>query len=106
MLLSICYIFLCYHFPKRGKHSEADKGSGQLNDSIWATVLGVSKTFGITARQALYDISYTNAILYSKATPMYGDKPDDEDKPLFDETKDANNPDLFNDFENEEVVRV
>lgn len=66
----------------------------------------MSRTFGITARQALYDISYTNAILYSKATPMYGDKPDDEDKPLFDETKDANNPDLFNDFENEEVVRV
>lgn len=54
----------------------------------------------------MYDISYTNAILYSKATPMYGDKSDDEDKPLFDETKDANNPDLFNDFENEEVVRV
>lgn len=53
----------------------------------------------------MYDISYTNAILYSKATPMYGDKSDDEDKPLFDETKDAN-PDLFNDFENEEVVRV
>lgn len=54
----------------------------------------------------MYEISYTNAILYSKATPMYGDKSDDENKPLFDETKDANNPDLFNDFENEEVVRV
>lgn len=52
----------------------------------------------------MYDISYTNAILYSKATPMYY-KSDDEE-PVFDDTKDANNPDLFNDFENEEVIRV
>lgn len=35
---------------------------------------------------------------------MYGDKSDDEDIPKFDETKDANNPDLFNDFDNEEIV--
>lgn len=38
--------------------------------------------------------------------PMYGDKSDDENKPLYDETKDANDPNLFNDFEDEEVVRV
>lgn len=54
----------------------------------------------------MYDISYINAILYSKATPMYGDKSDEEDVPLYDETKDANNPNLFNDFDEEAVVRI
>lgn len=32
-----------------------------------------------------------------------------EDKPLYDDSKDANNPDnfsKFNDFDNEEIVRV
>lgn len=68
----------------------------------------MAKTFGITEKQALYDISYTNAIIYSKSVPMYGDKPDNmnEDAPIYDETKDANNPDFFNDFEDEEVIRV
>lgn len=37
--------------------------------------------------------------------PMPEDKKDD-DTPLFDETKDANNPNNFNDFEEEEIVRV
>ena len=64
--------------------------------------------FGLTAREALYDISYKNAIMYSRAMPMPNDETED-DKPLFDESLDANNPDnfnKFNDFEDEEVVRA
>lgn len=30
----------------------------------------------------------------------------DEDAPLFDESKDMNNPDNFEDFDNEEIVRI
>lgn len=65
--------------------------------------------FGMTAKEALYDISYKNAIMYSRAMPMPNDETEDENQPLFDESLDANNPDnfnKFNDFENEEVVRV
>ena len=54
---------------------------------------------------ALYNISYANALLYSRAMPLPGDKTD-TDAPLYDERKDANNPDLFKDFtQDEEVVR-
>lgn len=77
-----------------------------MNDSIWATVLGVAKAFGITAREALYDISYANAILYSRAVPLYGDTSDEGGLPPFDDAKDANNPALFNDFEGEKVIRI
>lgn len=65
--------------------------------------------FGMTAKEALYDISYKNAIMYSRAMPMPNDETEDENQPLFDESLDANNPDnfnKFNDFEDEEVVRV
>ncbi len=64
--------------------------------------------FGMTAKEALYDISYKNAIMYSRAMPMPNDETED-DKPLFDESLDANNPDnfnKFNDFEDEEVVKA
>ena len=43
--------------------------------------------------------------MYSRALPM----PDDsnEEKPLFDENKDANNPNKFTDFtDDEEIVRI
>jgi hypothetical protein len=66
----------------------------------------VAKTFGVTAQEALYDMSYVNAIMYSKAVPMYDDKPSAEDKPLYDDTLDANDTSKFNDFEDEEIVRV
>lgn len=65
--------------------------------------------FGMTAKEALYDISYKNAIMYSRAMPMPNDETENENQPLFDESLDANNPDnfnKFNDFEDEEVVRV
>jgi hypothetical protein len=68
--------------------------------------LGIAKTFGITDKQALYDISYQNAILYSSAMPMPKDEDNDGDALPYDETKDANNPDLFNDFADEETIRV
>lgn len=78
-----------------------------MNDSIWATVLGVVKTLGVPLEYALYGISYRNALLFSRAMPMPGDEDDDE-RPLFDESLDANNPDnfdKFNDFDDEEVIR-
>nr|CAI9750628.1 hypothetical protein GPVRGNEL_GPVRGNEL_CDS_0013 [Caudoviricetes sp.] len=61
----------------------------------------------MTDKQALYDISYKNAIMYSRAMPMPNDK--SEDNPLYDDSKDANNPDNFNkynDFDEEEIVRL
>ena len=70
-------------------------------------MLGVVKTFGITAKEALYEISYTNAIMYSRAMPMYDDgKGGNDESPLYDDRLDANNVNNFDDFENEETVRV
>lgn len=64
----------------------------------------------MTDKQVLYDISYKNAILYSKAMPMPNDETDEGKKPDFDESLDANNPDNFNKFDDfdddEEVVRI
>ena len=55
----------------------------------------------------LYEISYLNAIMYSRAVPMPNDK-SEVDRPLFDESKDACNLNLFTNetFENEEIVRI
>ena len=64
--------------------------------------------FGMTDKEALYDISYKNAIMYSRAMPMPNDETEN-DQPLYDDSLDANNPDnfnKFNDFEDEEVVRA
>lgn len=74
------------------------------NDSIWATVLGIARTFNISPQAAMYDISYANAIMYSRATPMYGDE-NDEGSALYDDRKDANNPNLFKDIGDGMVVR-
>lgn len=52
-------------------------------------------------------MSYINAIMYSRAVPMPGDKDENDDKPLYDDSKDANNPDNFKDFTgDEEIVRI
>lgn len=67
--------------------------------------MGIAKNLGISLHDALYEISYQNAILYSRATPL----PDDEresDAPRFDASKDANNPDLYTDLDDEEIVRI
>lgn len=44
--------------------------------------------------------------MYSRAMPMPGDKSESDNAPLYDDSKDANNPANFNDFtDDEEVVR-
>nr|DAI22990.1 MAG TPA: hypothetical protein [Caudoviricetes sp.] len=44
--------------------------------------------------------------MYSRAMPMPGDKSEGNDKPLYDSSKDANDPENFKDFtDDEEVVR-
>lgn len=47
-----------------------------------------------------------NAIMYTRAVPMYGDKEENNEQPLYDDSLDANNVDKFNDFEDEQIVRV
>lgn len=75
-----------------------------MNDSIWATVLGVSKNLGVTIEYALDEISYVNAVMYSRAMPMYGDRK--EDRPAYDESLDANVVGRFDDFDgDEEIIR-
>lgn len=62
----------------------------------------------MTDKQALYDISYKNAVMYSRVMPMPNDK-SEKDQPLYDDRLDANNPEnyhKFNDFEEEEIVRI
>lgn len=47
--------------------------------------------------------------MYSRAVPLMGDESEKDDKPLYDDTLDANNPDNYNkfdDFEDEIVVRA
>lgn len=69
-----------------------------MNDSIWATVLGVAKTFQVDVRYALYEISYENVVMYSKSLPSYDSQKDDA--PLYDDSKDAcNDIDLTDDEE-------
>lgn len=70
-------------------------------------MLGIAKTFGVTEKYALYEISYQNAIMYSRVVPM----PHDEDETArlpFDESKDACNPENFkgDTFTDEQVIRV
>lgn len=44
--------------------------------------------------------------MYSRAMPMPGDKSENENRPLFDDSKDASIPENFNEFtDEEEVVR-
>lgn len=68
--------------------------------------MGIAKNFNVTANYALYEISYVNAIMYSHAVPMPYDE--DDDAPLFDESKDACNPANFanDNFVDEEIVRI
>lgn len=59
----------------------------------------------MTPEYALYEMSYQNAIMYARALPMPFDK-NETDRPLFDESLDACNPANFENFDNEEIVRV
>ena len=64
---------------------------------------------GMTPETVLYDISYKNLMMYGYASPNYDDDEND-DKPEWDESLDANNPDNFKskdgdgDDEEEETV--
>ena len=60
----------------------------------------------MTIEYALDNISYVNAVMYSRAMPMYDDKKK-EDRPPFDESVDANIVgSKFDDFEgDEEIIR-
>lgn len=61
----------------------------------------------MTVRQALYDISYVNAIMYSKAIPSsVSNDSEAEEQPLYDDSLDANDVTKFNDFEDEQIVKA
>lgn len=52
-------------------------------------------------------MSYTNAIMYSRAMPHpdYEDRKETGNKPLFDESKNADNDIKITDEEDEEIIR-
>ncbi len=59
-------------------------------------ILSAVKGLGLTPDYVLYEMSYANLLLYSAAFPVDEDtKESDKKKPLFDASKDANNPNLF-----------
>nr|DAL02899.1 MAG TPA: hypothetical protein [Caudoviricetes sp.] len=51
--------------------------------------MGIAKTFGVNEKYALYDISFINALMYSRVVPMPNDESKPDDAPAFDESKDA-----------------
>lgn len=61
-------------------------------------ILGWAKNLNTTPEHVLYEMSYENLLLYSKATPCYDDEKDE-----WDETLDANNPDNFKDNKDEKI---
>ena len=63
-------------------------------------ILGWAKGFNTTVEHVLYEMSYLNCIMYSCATPLYDDEED-----TWDASKDANNPDNFDDSDEEITVR-
>ena len=71
-------------------------------------ILGVCKNIGCTPDYALYEMSYANVILYSRATPTYDDIKESREskKKKFDKSLDANNPDNFHLSKEIEVVRI
>lgn len=61
-------------------------------------ILGWAKNLNVSPNYVLYEMSYENLLLYSKATPCYDDEKDE-----WDEALDANNPNNFKDSNNEEI---
>ena len=59
----------------------------------------------MTEKYVLYEMSYLNALMYSRAMPMPGDVSETSDRPLYDDALDANNPQNFDKF-NEETVTI
>ena len=65
-------------------------------------IYNVSQGLGITVEDVLYKWSYENLLLMSRATPSYDVKKKD-DKPEWDESKDANIPENFSINENSNI---
>ena len=70
--------FRVYRFPARGGADSADEGSG--NNSVWAIIAGVVKSFGVTFETALYDMSYVNVVMYMRTLPDYSATKDKKGK--------------------------
>lgn len=65
------------------------------------------KNLGVSIDYALDEISYVNAVMYSRATPMFGDGEESKDAPSYDGSKDANVVGRFDDFDgDEETIRI
>ncbi|MGG6497201.1 UNVERIFIED_CONTAM: hypothetical protein NY603_30190, partial [Bacteroidetes bacterium 56_B9] len=60
--------------------SSSSEESGELNDSIWAVVGGFAKGYNLTFDYVLYNISYTNMIMYGAILPTYDKKKNDGKK--------------------------
>lgn len=73
--------FRSYHFPHRGKSTEADE-SGDKSDSPWAVVAGAMKGFNLTMNQVLYELSYANIILLGATLPSYASHKQDKGETL------------------------
>ena len=77
---SINYLQIKYlHFPDRTQSSSSEE-SGELNDSIWAVIGGFAKGYDLTFDYVLYNISYTNMIMYGAILPTYDKKKNDGKK--------------------------
>jgi hypothetical protein len=64
----------------RNKYPKKNKGSGVDNDSIWSLVAGVAKNFPqLKFNEILFDLSYSNLVLYSAVLPTYEDDNGDID---------------------------
>lgn len=42
-----------------------------MTDSPWAVVAGIAKSLNLPLEYALYDMSYSNAMLYGASLPQY-----------------------------------
>lgn len=67
----------------------------------------MANLLGVSEKYVLYEMSYTNLIMYSRAMPHpdYESKKETNDRPLFDESKDANEDIKITDDDEEEIVR-
>ena len=102
------FFFEQYHFPCRGERDSTDENR---SDSPWGLIYNLSQGLGIPPRELLYEWSYENLLLMSRATPDYRSqrKEDTGQKPRWNPALDANEPDNFtinpnSDDEDEEYI--
>ena len=77
--LIVSQILSRMQIPCRTQSSSSEE-SGELNDSIWAVVGGFAKGYNLTFDYVLYNISYTNMIMYGAILPTYDKKKNDGKK--------------------------